>query len=362
MKARYLFIIILLGLISCKEQAPLPADAPEGEITQANSIDGKALYEQNCLNCHGSLATTYKKDVTPTQILTGINNIVRMQYLVFLSDEQILEISNALSSKNPDNISPKISNAAPSGKYPGATTSLNLAVVTDLASNCYYDSIDVGVDEMNGQLFANADKTSHQKAIILSPGASYKFYIHCVDTLHQNVTKVSQLITFSTDLDAVDSTPPVITSTFPNEPYLGGTERAKFYLNSNESASCRYSTDINSNYDQMNTMDTTGTLGHVQTLNSLVSGNSYTYYVLCADPTGNISAKETLNLSVLANVNGSILYQNHCTSCHGSISNSSKSGASSQEIQDAINDIRTMRVESMLFLSPTQIDAISNAL
>ncbi len=349
--------------MACNGQAPIEEELPQGEgSSQLTELDGKALYQQNCLECHGSLVGSPKTDATPSEINNAINNIVRMGKLDFLSYAQISEISKVLSSSDASRIYPQITSAAPNGKYPGATSTLKIQVSTDLPAACYYSSLDIGIDQMTDQLIANGAKLAHEKEIVLSPGASYKFYVHCKEFTYGNVTKVSQLITFSTDLDAVDSTPPVLSSFFPSAPLLGGTSKAKIYFNSNENATCRYSTSSIATYDQMNLMDTTGTLGHVHVLNNLVSGNSYNYYVLCSDPTGNISNKGTINFSVLSTVDGPTLYANNCMSCHGSLNNSSKRNSTSLEIQNAIINYNAMRIENLQFLSQEQIDAISDAL
>jgi hypothetical protein len=285
-----------------------------------------------------------------------------MNHLNFLSGNQIIQISNALSSSDPSRVHPQITSASPNGAFIGATQSLNLQVATDMVTAFKYDNRELTYDYMSYQLIYNIIKLSHSKNIPLSPGATYQFYVHCKEPIYGNVTKVSQFIRFSTDLDAVDTTPPVLSITPPSAPLLGGTTTAQIYLNTNEFSNCRFSTDSNDSYNQMINMESTGTLGHVHTLRNLENGKSYDFYTYCSDPTGNISSRGTISISVDSIVNGALLYANNCIACHGNLSSSSKRNATSIEIKDAIRDVGRMKTQYLEFLSDEQIDAISDAL
>lgn len=59
--------------------------------------EGKALYEQNCTTCHGSIADSNKKERSPFQIATAINTLSYMSHLQFLSADQIEKIALSLN-------------------------------------------------------------------------------------------------------------------------------------------------------------------------------------------------------------------------------------------------------------------------
>ena len=360
---KFILVTALFSLSSCK-QADVIEETNDNDTTSSKSVElnGRILYDQNCLSCHGSLLSSEKADVTASEISRSIDNIVRMNNLNFLSSKQIEEIANALSSDDPSRVSPKIVSAAPSGKHPGATATLKLQVTTDLPSKCFYDSLDVTQDQMKYELNGGSDNLSHEISLPLSPGASYEYFVHCKDNKYDNITNVSQRITFSTDLDAIDETAPEILEFYPKTPLLGGTTNAKIYVNTNERATCKYSTNSSHNYDQMGDMDTTGSGGHSEILTGLENGKAYTYYFICADSAGNLSEKKSLDVSVLASVNGPLLYQNNCQSCHGNISSTSKRNSSVLELNNAIRDIGRMQIEYLELLSQEQVQAISNAL
>ena len=363
---KFLFNTFLLSnlFISCQESAVVEDTSGAGDNSSKRSVelDGRILYEQNCLNCHGTLLNSDKTDATASEISRAIDNVVRMNGLNFLTESQIQELANSLSSKDPSRVSPNIISAAPSGKHPGATASLKLQISTDLPSVCYYDSLDVTIENMKYQLSGSGDKLDHEKTLSLTPGASYEYFIHCKDNDYGNITKVSQRVTFSTDLDAIDETAPRILEFYPKDPLLGGTTKAKIYVNTNESATCKYSSNISHSYAQMSEMDSTGSGGHSEIVTGLQNGNSYTFYFICLDAAGNTSDKEELNLSVLANVNGPLLYQNNCQSCHGNISSTGKRNSSVLEINNAIRDVGRMQIEYLELLSDEQVQAISDAL
>jgi mono/diheme cytochrome c family protein len=364
MKNLILIFSFIFSLTSCVEQAAVIEEVPgdENKIAENVELNGKVLYSNHCLSCHGDLLTSDKTDALHTEISYAISDVVRMNHLDFLSTQQLIEISKVLSSSDPSRVDPQITSGSPTGAFVGATASLTIQVTTDMATSCKYDTSDVNYEQMAYDLLPNGSKLSHSKNIPLSAGAIYIFYVHCKESVYGNTTKVSQYIRFSTDLDAVDTTPPVLSITPRTEALLGGTETAQIYLNTNEFANCRFSTEINKTYSQMTNMESTGALGHVETLTNLVSGNSYTFYTLCSDPTGNISLKGTISFSIDPTLSGSLLYAQNCMGCHGGLNSSSKNGATTVEIKDAIRDVGRMRVQYLEFLSDNQIQAISDSL
>lgn len=350
--------ILSFSLLGCKTAAPVE----EGEATESSaSVDGKLLYAKNCSSCHYPLERSERIDATAEEIKFALNNIARMR-TIDLSDREIIEISKALSSSLNQIIRPSITSAAPSGRYPGATTHLDLQVTTDIPSTCYYSSLDVSIEDMSDQMYSSAGSLLHQRRVYLSSGASYSYYVHCRDLTNGQTTSVSQYIAFTTDLDAVDTTAPILSGLYNPGTIFGGSTKTKIYLNTNENSQCRYSANSSDGYNQMSTMSTTGTLGHAHIVEGLSNGGSFTYYVMCADPTGNISNKETINFSVANVADGGLIYAQYCVSCHGGLSNSGVRGASAQDISDAIRDIGRMQSEYLEMMSQEQLEALADVL
>ena len=98
-----------------------------------------------------------------------------------------------------------------------------------------------------------------------------------------------------------DTTPPIVTITSPtaNQQLNAGTISTTLSVTTNEAATCRYS-NSNQAYDNMaNTFTTTGSTAHTIILTGLANGQSYTYYVRCADASGN---KNTASSTIIFSV------------------------------------------------------------
>lgn len=352
-------ILLITFFYSCKQAGKVEEETFQPSSSQT---DGKILYEQNCMICHGNLLTSEKIDVSVSEIKDAISRQKRMAHLGFLNQTQIQNIVNVLDSDSSFRIPPKIINASPYGQYAGATSSLDLFVETDILSKCRYDYLDLKYDQMKYELSSDVSNLNHSKSLPLTAGASYKYFVHCKDLQYGNTTKVSQYIHFSTDLDAPDTTDPVITNYFPKSNLLGGTKNAKIQIDTSESATCRYTRNSNYDYSQMDDMDSTGTLGHSVIVSGLSNGQSYTFYFQCVDPALNESDKQSVTLSVNSITNGGTLYTVHCSSCHGTFSNTSKSGSTKQEISDAIRDVSRMQLETLELLSDEQLQAIEDSI
>ena len=98
-----------------------------------------------------------------------------------------------------------------------------------------------------------------------------------------------------------DTTPPIVTINSPtvNQQLNAGTISTTLSVTTNEAATCRYS-NSNQAYDNMaNTFTTTGSTAHTIILTGLANGQSYTYYVRCADASGN---KNTASSTIIFSV------------------------------------------------------------
>lgn len=71
-----------------------------------------------------------------------------------------------------------------------------------------------------------------------------------------------------------------------------GTTSATLSLNTNENATCRYSTQSGQSYFFMTTFTSTGGTTHSRSLTGLTNGTSYNYYVKCRDGANNTNSDD----------------------------------------------------------------------
>ncbi|MFH1714026.1 MAG: fibronectin type III domain-containing protein [Candidatus Nealsonbacteria bacterium] len=92
----------------------------------------------------------------------------------------------------------------------------------------------------------------------------------------------------------VDSTPPSRSAGQPTGTLPAGTTQTAMSLNTNESATCKYSTSPGVLYSLMtNTFSTTGNTSHSTIVSGLSNGNTYNYYVKCQDVASSPNANIT---------------------------------------------------------------------
>ncbi len=92
---------------------------------------------------------------------------------------------------------------------------------------------------------------------------------------------------------ATDTAPPVRSNGSPSGTLLMGTTQAHLFLNTDEAATCRYSTSANVPYAEMtNTFVTTGGTSHAEIITGLTNGMSYSYKVRCQDEAGNANTND----------------------------------------------------------------------
>ena len=103
----------------------------------------------------------------------------------------------------------------------------------------------------------------------------------------------SATITFNVNNPVIDVTPPTLSNGQPSGLFAAGTTQVQLGVNSNEDASCRYSTTPGTTYDAMS-VDFTSTGGrqHFATVVGLTDAQSYTYYVRCVDAAGNANTAD----------------------------------------------------------------------
>ncbi len=87
--------------------------------------------------------------------------------------------------------------------------------------------------------------------------------------------------------------PPILSNGSPSGSLSAGTTKAILSVTTNESATCKYSTTPNTDYNSItNTFSTTGGTTHSSIISGLVNGSSYSYYVRCQDNSGNADTSD----------------------------------------------------------------------
>ncbi len=125
----------------------------------------------------------------------------------------------------------------------------------------------------------------------LSPSTTYYYEIVTQDVDSNTTTLGSQSFTTL----APDSATLVISNPTPAQSSVlpAGTTSAVFGVTTNKLADCRYSALASTAFDNMsNVFSSTGMSVHSSTLNGLVSGNTYTYYVRCRDALDNATTSD----------------------------------------------------------------------
>ena len=186
-----------------------------------------------------------------------------------------------------DTTPPVESGGAPSGTLPAGTTQTTLSLSTNEAATCRYSTVAGTSYAAMTNVFTTTGGVSHSTLVAgLLNGQSYTYYVRCQDVAG-NANTSDFPISFSV-ASTVDTTPPVESGGAPSGVLAAGTTQTTLSLNTNEAATCRYSTVAGTSYAAMtNVFTTTGALAHSTLVAGLANGQSYTYYVRCQDVAGN---------------------------------------------------------------------------
>jgi hypothetical protein len=115
---------------------------------------------------------------------------------------------------------------------------------------------------------------------------SHTFTVQATDTLgHTEPTP--PIFSWSIDL-----TSPVRSGGSPSGTLAVNTTFITLQLNTNETATCAYSTTSGTDYASMTPFTLTNSMTHSFVVSNLQNGSSYTYYVKCQDSSGNINSDD----------------------------------------------------------------------
>jgi glucose/arabinose dehydrogenase len=97
-----------------------------------------------------------------------------------------------------------------------------------------------------------------------------------------------------------DVTPPIRSNGAPSGLLPAGTQTTTLFLNTSESATCKYGTTANTTYTALPlTFGVTGGTSHSQSLTGLTNGTGYSYVIRCQDVAGNANTNDfIINFSV----------------------------------------------------------------
>ena len=191
-----------------------------------------------------------------------------------------------------DTAAPLRSGGSPTGTISAGTTQVTLKVTTNENATCKYGTSAGTAYDAMANTFSAAGTTSHTATITgITDGKTYTYYVKCKDAAG-NVNADDYSITFSTGSNITppptDTTPPTLSNGLPNGTLAAGTTSATLKVDTDEAATCRYSSSSGTTYGNMGgTFSTTGATSHSTSVTGLADGKTYNYYVRCKDTAGN---------------------------------------------------------------------------
>ncbi len=106
----------------------------------------------------------------------------------------------------------------------------------------------------------------------------------------------------------VDNVAPIRSNGQPSGTLAINTSTTTISLDTNENATCKYSTASTTPYGSMTVFSTTGGTSHSKLITGLTNGGSYDYYVLCQDTQGNTNnTLFTISFTVQADITAPIV-------------------------------------------------------
>ncbi len=196
-------------------------------------------------------------------------------------------------SSNQDITPPYRYDGYPDEDMPYSTKSTPITLKTDEKAVCRYDTVS-GVSYGQMKIFANTNALVHSTGVSgFNEGETYKYYVKCADE-RNNINTDDYLISFKVKA-AADVTPPAITVVYPYGDLAYGTTEVQLGITTNESASCRYSTEQGVAYSSMKKNFTKQTFNyHTAKVTGLQNGTYYSYFIRCKDTAGNANTGDIM--------------------------------------------------------------------
>ena len=126
---------------------------------------------------------------------------------------------------------------------------------------------------------------------VFSTEGTKTLYAWAKDAAGNVSTSRSDSVTIALPVD--DSTPPIRSDGTPSSDLSAGTTATTLSLATNEAATCKFSTTPDTSYAAMTrSFTTSGGTAHSTSLTGLENGESYTYYIRCADSLSNANTTD----------------------------------------------------------------------
>jgi mono/diheme cytochrome c family protein len=333
--------------------------------TPALPSDGAALYGIECSGCHHPLATSTKGGATVARIQSGINSVLVMHSLNFLTLAQLQAISDALVSIIPPPLPVsgdslyalecaschKPLSTSTKGGATVARINAGISTVADMKSlsilnqtqiqaiaNALASIVPPPVPTSGDSLYAMYCAGCHQALAISTKGGATAAQIQTGISTVPGMKYLSTLTT--TQINAIASALSTITP--PPLPTDGPS------LYALECAPCHGAVDTSSKIGASVARINAG----ISTVPAMSSLKSLTAAQILA-------ISNTLVATPMP-TDGPSLYRINCERCHHPLANSNVGGSNFGDIQDAINGVNTMKYLSTL--TTLQIQTIANTL
>lgn len=87
----------------------------------------------------------------------------------------------------------------------------------------------------------------------------------------------------------IDGSAPVVSNLSPSDKFSAGTRSTTLRATTNKDATCKFSGNSSTSFDDMATFSNTGGTSHSHVISGLADNSRYRYYVRCSDSSGNVS-------------------------------------------------------------------------
>jgi len=244
-------------------------------------LDYDAMSDELCGSdgC-GSYSTGFSGDVPASAGLWNYYHVSCIGENGYYNDED----NNADVTFFADNTPPSVSvSHSPSAGITTATL-VTLTAAASESQPSYVQSISIYVD---GSLKRMCPCSSASCTCSTTPSAfasgTHTYYATAASPGGTKRDPASGTKSFAVTLPP-DTTPPVRSNGAPSGSLPAGTTGTTISLNTNEAATCKYSTTPGTAYGSMtNSFSTTGGTSHSTAISGLTNGNTYNYYVRCQD-------------------------------------------------------------------------------
>ncbi|MGE5809215.1 MAG: c-type cytochrome [Nitrospirota bacterium] len=373
------------GLTTDQLQAIATALAP---VTTTNtpattaSLDGAALYADNCSSCHGTLAMSSKGGALASAIQAAIaGNFGGMGRFSNLTTAQLQAIADALASVQASTPGPAPATADGAALYAQYCSSCHGALATSSKSGATASRIQAGINNTNAMKSLSNLTSTQIQDIATALGASSPaptptttdgavLYTTYCSSCHGSLAASSKAGRTATQIQtAIGSVGSMsylsnltttqvqaIASALAAAPAPAQTDGAALYTS--YCSSC-HGAFASSSVRGSSASTISSALSNVSQMMSI--SLTTTQIQAIATALGTTTTPSPTPAPSPSTTDGATLYDTYCASCHGPLATSNKSGATAAQIQTGItNNLGGMGQFSNL--TSTQIQAIATAL